>query len=65
MVSVCLRVDDVHGSTPLWLLRQLDERVWTDRPVGLGTIPFPARGCFSPANAATQHSNPNRPTGPA
>ncbi|MGB6163310.1 MAG: hypothetical protein WCF33_21335 [Pseudonocardiaceae bacterium] len=46
MVSVCLRVDDVHGFTPVWLLRQLDERVWTDRPVVLGTIPFPSRGCL-------------------
>jgi hypothetical protein len=46
MVSVCLRVDDVHGSTPLWLLHLVDERVWADRPVVLGTIPFPARGCL-------------------
>jgi hypothetical protein len=46
MVSVCLRVDDVHGSTPVWLLRLVDERVWAGRPVVLGVIPFPARGCL-------------------
>lgn len=46
MVSVCLRVDDVHGSTPVWLLRLVDERVWAERPLVLGVIPFPARGCL-------------------
>ncbi|MGH3825562.1 MAG: hypothetical protein ACRDQX_00075 [Pseudonocardiaceae bacterium] len=46
MVMVCLRVDDVHGQTPVWLLREVDERVSAGRPVVLGVIPFPARGCL-------------------
>lgn len=46
MVAVCLRVDDVYGQTPVWLLREVDERVWAGRPVVLGVIPFPARGCL-------------------
>jgi hypothetical protein len=46
VVSVCLRVDDVHGLTPVWLLRLVDERVWAGRPLVLGVIPFPARGCL-------------------
>lgn len=46
MALLCLRLDDVHGGTPVGLLRVLDERVWAGRPVTLGVIPFPARGCL-------------------
>ncbi|WP_035803597.1 polysaccharide deacetylase family protein [Kitasatospora mediocidica] len=49
MVTLCLRLDDVHGRTPLTVLRALDDRVWAGRPVVLGTIPFPAHGCLGPA----------------
>ncbi|MBP0451130.1 MULTISPECIES: hypothetical protein [unclassified Kitasatospora] len=48
MVTLCLRLDDVHGRTPLTALRALDDRVWAGRPVVLGTIPFPALGCLGP-----------------
>jgi hypothetical protein len=48
---VCLRLDDVHGGTPVDLLRTLDERVWAGRPVTLGVIPFPARGCLGAAGS--------------
>lgn len=51
MAVVCLRLDDVHGGTPVDLLRTLDERVWAGRPVTLGVIPFPARGCLGAAGS--------------
>jgi hypothetical protein len=46
MAFVCLRLDDVHGGTPLGLLRVPEQRVWSGRAVTLAVIPFPARGCL-------------------
>lgn len=60
MVAVCLRVDDVHGQTPVWLLGDVDERVWAGRPVVLGTIPFPARGCLGERAALRETSGGSR-----
>ncbi len=51
MATVCLRLDDIHSGTPRHLLTALDRRVWGDRPVVLGVVPFPAAGCLGdPAN---------------
>jgi hypothetical protein len=55
MATVCLRLDDVHAGTPIHLLRALDERLWTGRPVILGVVPFPAQGCLGPV--ATQRES--------
>ncbi|MFE1930700.1 DUF2334 domain-containing protein [Streptomyces sp. NPDC059474] len=60
-VSMCLRLDDVHGLTPLKVLRELDAQVWAGRPVVLGTIPFPARGCLGPV-AALRETHGHRST---
>lgn len=60
MVAVCLRGDDVHGQTPVWLLREVDERVWAGRPVVLATIPFPARGCLSERAGLRESSGESR-----
>ena len=46
MALLCLRLDDVHGGTPVELLRLLDEQVWRGRKTVLGVVPFPARGCL-------------------
>ncbi len=46
MATICLRLDDIHGGTPLHLLTLLDQRVWRNRPVVLGVIPFPAHRCL-------------------
>lgn len=40
---VALRLDDVHGGTPVELLETLAQRVWRGWPVTYGVIPFPAR----------------------
>ncbi|MGH3806140.1 MAG: hypothetical protein ACRDRU_05800 [Pseudonocardiaceae bacterium] len=60
MVAVCLRVDDVYGQTPVWLLREVDERVWAGRHVVLGTIPFPARGCLGERAGLRESSGQSR-----
>ncbi|MEV4199345.1 hypothetical protein [Micromonospora globbae] len=46
MATICLRLDDIHSGTPLHLLPLLDQRVWHDRPVVLGVVPFPAPKCL-------------------
>ncbi|MGH3865296.1 MAG: hypothetical protein ACRDQ4_03995 [Pseudonocardiaceae bacterium] len=60
MVVVCLRVDDVYGQTPVWLLREVDERVWAGRPVVLGVVPFPARGCLGERAGLRESSGQSR-----
>ena len=35
MAAICIRLDDVHGRTPLKLLRQLDTKVWAGAPIAL------------------------------
>ncbi len=52
MATICLRLDDIHSGTPPHLLTALDQRVWRDRPVVLGVVPFPAPGCLG--DPATQ-----------
>ena len=48
MTAICIRLDDVHGRTPLNLLRQLDAEVWAAAPVTLAVVPFPAHGSLGP-----------------
>jgi hypothetical protein len=56
MGPVAIRLDDIHGGTPLTQLRMLDREVWRGRPVTLGVIPFPARYCLGPD--ASRHETP-------
>lgn len=54
VVSLVLRLDDVHARTPVWLLRGLDSDVWAGRPVVLGVIPYPAPGCLGAVASARE-----------
>lgn len=53
MPQICIRLDDVHGRTPLAVLRRLDTELWPGIPVTMAVIPYPAYGCLGPA--ATPH----------
>lgn len=56
MTVIHLRLDDVHGATPVDLLGLLDRCVWRGRPITLGVIPFPARGCLGPVGSLRETS---------
>ncbi|CUU60604.1 hypothetical protein Ga0074812_14321 [Parafrankia irregularis] len=49
MVTLCIRLDDIHSGTPPHLLTLLDRDVWRGRPIVLGVVPFPASGCLGEA----------------
>lgn len=55
MATICVRLDDIHGRTPLPLLRRLDAEVWRDIPVTLAAIPYPAYGCLGPTATPREH----------
>lgn len=54
MAAICIRLDDVHGRTPLSLLRELDTTVWAAAPITLAVVPFPAYGCLGPTASARE-----------
>lgn len=61
MTAICIRLDDVHGRTPLNLLRLLDGEVWGAAPVTLAVVPFPAHGSLGPT-ATPRESGSTRAT---
>ena len=58
MGAVAIRLDDVHGKTPLDLLRSLMRELWRGKPVTYAVIPYPAPLCLGPAATAVEQPGP-------
>lgn len=54
MGAVAIRLDDIHGRTPLDLLRNLDLELWRGKPVTYAVIPYPAPLCLGPTATAVE-----------
>jgi Uncharacterized protein conserved in bacteria (DUF2334) len=54
MPAAAIRLDDVHGRTPIELLERMDTELWRGRPVTLATIPYPAPLSLGPAGTQAE-----------
>lgn len=54
MGAVAIRLDDIHGRTPLDLLHSLTRELWGGKPVTYAVIPYPAPLCLGPAATAVE-----------
>lgn len=51
MSAVAIRLDDVHGRTPIELLERMNTELWRGRPVTIAAIPYPAPLSLGPAGS--------------
>lgn len=58
MDAVAIRLDDIHGRTPLDLLHRMTRELWRGKPVTYAVIPYPAQLCLGPEATAAEVSGP-------
>jgi len=58
MAAVAIRLDDIHGRTPLELLHRLERELWRGKPVTYAAIPFAAPLCLGSSATAVERPGP-------